>query len=151
LGATLAACGAGLLLCACAPEKRDIAASQPSSPPTAPDDPRAPYYERNAYQVSQGGRLFGWYGCKACHARGAEGGLDLADGRWRRGGRTGEVYGSIAAGPAHGYAGRITDEQLWQLTAYVRRMKDLSPAQERRQAADTVAEPQAAQWTGPRP
>jgi cytochrome c oxidase cbb3-type subunit 3 len=140
-----------LFLGGCEAERRELAASQPSSAPNAPDDPRGALVETNAYQVSQGGRLFGAYGCSDCHGLGAAPPLDLADGRWLHGARPGEVYRSIAAGPAHAYAGKVVDEQLWQLTAYVRKLNETPPAKRRRQDADTGAEPKADRWSGALP
>lgn len=55
----------GLILSACQPERRELALGEPITPPTTPGDPRAKLFEDNFYQVSQGGRLFTWYGCGA--------------------------------------------------------------------------------------
>ena len=32
-------------------------------------------YESNAYNLSEGKRLYGWFGCKGCHGDGGEGRL----------------------------------------------------------------------------
>ena len=71
--------------------------------------------------------------CLDCH--GAEGsgamGPSFQDGRWHFGGSAGEVFESIYQGRPDGmpaWGGRITDDQIWMLTAYVRSLssKDLS-------------------------
>ena len=50
-------------------------------------------------------------------------GPSLADGRWHFGGRAGEVFESLYQGRPAGmpaWGGRITNEQIWMLVAYVR-------------------------------
>jgi mono/diheme cytochrome c family protein len=139
-----------LLMGACSKEVRTLDSDQPQSAPTGAEDPRATRFEGNAFQVSQGGRYFTWYGCGACHAQGAQGVLNLADGRWRHGGSVDAVYASVAR--RHGryrYGERIPAEQLWQLTAYVRQLTTLQPDRRRRQDIDQRGEPQATAWTGP--
>lgn len=138
-----------LLTVACSREGRTLAPDQPQSRPTRPDDPRASRFEGNAFQVSQGGRYFTWFGCGTCHTQGAGGVLDLADGRWRHGGNVDAVYAAIAE--RHGrfrYGERIPAEQLWQLTAYVRQLTTLKPERRRRQDTDQRGEPQATSWNG---
>ena len=141
---------AALLLAACSREARDIGPSLSQTPPHGADDPRVAYYQDNVYQVAQGGRYFGWYGCVACHGEGAPGARDLGDGRWRHGGGFDQVYVAIARG--HGaldYAARIPAEPLWQLTAYVRDLPQHMPEKRRRLALDQVGEPQGRTWSGP--
>ena len=140
-----------LLLGACEREKRDLDAAPPATPPTGPADPRAALYQQNAYQVSQGGRLFGWYGCQGCHGDDAKGVLNLADGQWRYGGDPAAVYASIAQGRPGGmpaYAGRIPPEEIWQLTGYTLQLYQISAPQRRRQDLDQAGEPQGTSWTG---
>jgi cytochrome c oxidase cbb3-type subunit 3 len=80
-----------------------------------------------------GGQLFVGYNCLDCH--GAEGsgamGPSFQDGRWHFGGSPGEVFESIYQGRPDGmpaWGGRISNDQIWMLTAYVRSLssKDLS-------------------------
>ena len=50
-------------------------------------------------------------------------GLALMDGKWRYGGRIDQVAASIKEGRPNGmpaWRGRLTDDQIWQLAAYVR-------------------------------
>ena len=93
-------------------------------------------YERNAYQVSQGGRYFVWFNCSGCHANGGGGmGPPLMDANWIYGGEIDQIAASILQGRPNGmpsFRGRIPDEQVWQIAAYVRSLprhiaKDVAP------------------------
>jgi cytochrome c oxidase cbb3-type subunit 3 len=90
-------------------------------------------YEGDQRAITVGGQLFVGYNCMDCH--GAEGsgamGPSFQDGRWHFGGTPGEVFESIYQGRPDGmpaWGGRISNEQIWMLTAYVRSLssKDLS-------------------------
>ena len=122
-----------LLAAACEREQRQfqLPAADASSP-----SPERTRYEENAYAVSQGKMLFRWFNCNGCHASGGGGmGPALMDGKWRYGGETQTVYASIMQGRPNGmpaFRDRITDDQAWQLVAYVRSMsgqlsKDVAP------------------------
>ena len=134
---------------ACEAEKHQAGPAAPMTAPVSPTDPRIADTEANAWQVSQGGRLFAWYGCQSCHGEGAQGPLDLADNRWRHGGEATDVYRSIAEGwPGMPAYGAVPADQLWQLTAYVRKLGDTRPSKRRRQDADQAAEPSGASRAG---
>jgi cytochrome c oxidase cbb3-type subunit III len=80
-------------------------------------------YEANAYNLSQGKRLYSWFGCEACHGHG-EGGIGPAflDGWWYYGPEMVSIFASIRDGRPHGmpaYRDRMTTEQIWQLAGYV--------------------------------
>jgi cytochrome c oxidase cbb3-type subunit 3 len=90
-------------------------------------------YEGDKRAIAMGGQLFVGYNCLDCH--GAEGsgamGPSFQDGRWHFGGSPGEVFESIYQGRPDGmpaWGGRISNDQIWMLTAYVRSLssKDLS-------------------------
>ena len=90
-------------------------------------------YEGDKSAIATGGQLFIGYNCLDCH--GAEGsgamGPSFQDGRWHFGGSSGEVFESIYQGRPDGmpaWGGRITNDQIWMLTAYVRSLssRDLS-------------------------
>jgi cytochrome c oxidase cbb3-type subunit 3 len=90
-------------------------------------------YEGDKRAITVGGQLFIGYNCLDCH--GAEGsgamGPSFQDGRWHFGGSPGEVFESIYQGRPDGmpaWGGRISNDQIWMLTAYVRSLssKDLS-------------------------
>ena len=141
-----------MCLGACQPEKRELALGQPITPPAGPGDPRAETFEANGYQLSQGGRLFTWYGCGKCHAQGAKGTLALDDLTWRYGGSIDQVFASIADGRPDGmpaYSARIPTLQLWEIAAYVRQLPKVKPGQRLRQDSDQKGEPQGDSFTGP--
>lgn len=142
----------GLILSACEPERRELALGEPITPPTGPGDPRAKLFEDNFYQVSQGGRLFTWYGCGACHDASATGYRNLNDRLWRHGGSVDQIYASIAKGREGGmpaFEGRIPSLVLWQITAYVRQLPKTKIDQRIRQDTDEKGEPQGEHWSGP--
>ena len=81
-------------------------------------------YENNAYNLSEGKRLYSWFGCEGCHARG-EGGIGPAflDGWWLYGPELVSIFASIRDGRPHGmpaFRDQMTTEQIWQLAGYVR-------------------------------
>lgn len=90
-------------------------------------------YEGDKRAIATGGQLFIAYNCLDCH--GAEGsgavGPSFQDGRWHFGGSPGAVFESIYQGRPDGmpaWGGRISNDQIWMLTAYVRSLasKDVS-------------------------
>ena len=90
-------------------------------------------YEGDKRAIATGGTLFVAYNCLDCH--GAEGsgavGPSFQDGRWHFGGTAGAVFESIYQGRPDGmpaWGGRISNDQIWMLTAYVRSLasKDVS-------------------------
>jgi cytochrome c oxidase cbb3-type subunit III len=88
-------------------------------------------YEGNAFSISEGQRLFGWYNCSGCHANGGGGmGPPLIDSTWIYGSDPENVRESILRGRPNGmpaWEGRIPDYQVWQLVAYVRSLGKLEP------------------------
>jgi len=94
-------------------------------------------YERNAYAVNQGKRLFRWYNCTGCHSNGGGGiGPALMDSEWRYGSDPANIFTSIVAGRPGGmpsFGGHIPEDQVWQIVAYVQSMsgqlrKDVAPS-----------------------
>ena len=113
-----------LALAACDRETRDYRGRPlPETGPMA-GDPRGASYESNAFHISQGQRLYAWMNCSGCHAHGGGGmGPPLMDDEWRYGGTMEEVAATILDGRPNGmppYRGRITEQQAWQLAAFVR-------------------------------
>lgn len=117
----------------------------------------------NAFELNQGKRLFRWYNCSGCHASGGGGmGPPLMDEKWIYGHDPDTIYQTIMEGRPNGmpsFRGRITEEQVWQLVAYVRSLSGQSsksasssradgisaaPAENQRKRADP-------QTTGPEP
>jgi cytochrome c oxidase cbb3-type subunit III len=89
-------------------------------------DPRAAAYYDNAEAVTTGKRLFGQYNCSGCHSNGGGGmGPSLMDDEWIYGGRLEQIHQTLVEGRPNGmpaWGGKIPDEQLWQISAYVRSM-----------------------------
>jgi cytochrome c oxidase cbb3-type subunit III len=87
-------------------------------------DPRAASYDGNAYAIAQGQQLYIWMNCVGCHSHGGGGmGPPLMDEEWRYGGRIDQIAASIKEGRPSGmpaWNGRLTEQQMWQLSAYVR-------------------------------
>jgi cytochrome c oxidase cbb3-type subunit III len=94
-------------------------------PAAAPEHPP----QGNAYAVAQGKRLFRWYNCNGCHSAGGGGmGPPLMDDQWLYGSEPEQIVASIVEGRPQGmpsFAGRIAEDQLWQIAAYVRSMSGL--------------------------
>ena len=127
-----------LLLAACDRETRDsrgqplpesgsapaTTALQPGGATRPAPDPRAAAYEGNAYAVSQGARLYRWMNCVGCHSHGGGGmGPPLMDDQWRYGGRIEQIVATIDQGRPNGmpsFHGKMTEQQMWQIAAYVR-------------------------------
>ena len=87
-------------------------------------DPRAaPYYD-NANAVADGKRLYNQYNCVGCHSNGG-GGMapSLMDDQWIYGGRLEQIHQTLVEGRPNGmpaWGGKIPDDQLWEISAYVR-------------------------------
>ena len=96
-----------------------------------PLNPQAAAYEKNAAAIAQGQQLFGSMNCGGCHGHGGGGmGPALMDGKWRYGGRIDQIAASISEGRPNGmpaWRSKLTQEQIWQLAAYVRSLAGLEP------------------------
>lgn len=108
------------------------------------------YTEANAWAVSQGRRWFRWYNCNGCHGAGGGGmGPALMDGKWRYGATPDQISASIREGRPQGmpsFGSRIPEDQVEQITAYVRSMSgqlrvDVAPS--RGDTLSSGAEPEA--------
>jgi cytochrome c oxidase cbb3-type subunit 3 len=147
-----------LALAGCKRETREYATAPVENPPPhptlstlQPGNPlsQAPsalgrHYENNAYHITQGGRMFRWMNCNGCHANGGGGiGPALMDAQWRYGGSIDQIHASILEGRPNGmpsWRGKLTDQQAWQLAAYVRALsgnvrKDAAPSRREGMAA----------------
>jgi len=90
-------------------------------------------YEGDKRAIGIGAQLYVAYNCIDCHGADGSGamGPSLADGRWHFGGSAGAVFESIYQGRPDGmpqYGARISNDQIWMLTAYLRALpkKDLT-------------------------
>jgi len=108
---------------------QSLSLSELQAGPQTPQPLSADPYGGNAYAVSEGKRLYGWYNCEGCHAKGGGGiGPPLMDANWIYGAEPENVFTSIARGRPNGmpaFGTRIPEYQMWQLVAYVRSMTGL--------------------------
>ncbi len=151
------ATGAGViallsLLSACDREQRRFRENPPSASPsnvrvsalqpgTVVDTTHvAGPYDDNAWAVSEGQRLFGWYNCAGCHANGGGGmGPPLMDDTWIYGSSPENIYNTIVQGRPNGmpsFAGKIPTPQVWMLVAYVRSLSALNTTGARSSRSD---------------
>src|SRR3954470_20916123 len=104
---------------------------RPGGAQIAPSSKRK--YEENAYSVSQGQQLFSAMNCVGCHAHGGGGmGPALMDAKWIYGSEPEQIYASIVEGRPNGmpaFRGKIVEDQIWQLVAYVRSVGGLGTSQ----------------------
>lgn len=98
----------------------------PAGAPAPPVDPRAAAYEQNANALAQGQQLYAQMNCVGCHFHGGGGmGPPLMDDQWRYGGRIDQIAASISEGRPNGmpaWRDKLTSDQIWQISAYVRSM-----------------------------
>jgi cytochrome c oxidase cbb3-type subunit III len=87
-------------------------------------------YETNAYNLSEGKRLYEWFGCNTCHGDGQGGvGPSFLDGWWYYGPEMVSIFASIRDGRPHGmpaFRDKMTTEQIWQLAGYVQTIGEYS-------------------------
>lgn len=99
------------------------------TPPSAPALAVAHAAQGNAWDVSQGKRLFEQWNCSGCHSHGGGGmGPPLMDNAWLYGSSPDSIVSTIVNGRPNGmpsFRDRITNHQLSQLAAYVRSMAGL--------------------------
>ncbi|WP_337268256.1 c-type cytochrome [Oryzifoliimicrobium ureilyticus] len=89
-------------------------------------------YELTAYDMSQGKRLYSWFGCASCHGdgRGANG-PSFIDGWWIYGPSMVSIVASIHDGRPHGmpsFSDKMTIDEIWQLAGYVKALGAYSPS-----------------------
>ena len=119
-----------LLVAACEREQRRFSEVAPSAGRPEQARPgvlstRHPY-DANAWAIGEGKRLYQAYNCNGCHASGGGGmGPALMDAAWIYGSEPQNIYTTIVEGRENGmpaFGGKIPDQQIWQLVAYVRSM-----------------------------
>jgi len=98
----------------------------PGTGTAPPLDARAALYDNNAPALAEGQMLYTQMNCVGCHSHGGGGmGPALIDDEWRYGGRIDQIATSIAEGRPNGmpsWRSKLTEDQIWQLAAYVRSM-----------------------------
>lgn len=99
--------------------------------PNQPIEHVANDYEDNAWALSEGKTLFTKFNCNGCHSNGGGGmGPALMDNKWIYGSHPEQVFSSIMEGRPNGmpsFRGKIPDQQVWQIAAFVRSMSGLVP------------------------
>jgi cytochrome c oxidase cbb3-type subunit III len=102
---------------------------QPGAP--SPEPAVINVYESNAYAISEGKRLYNNWNCVGCHSHGGGGmGPPLMDAEWIYGSDPENIVATIIEGRPNGmpsFRNRISNQQLWQLAAYVRSLSGLTP------------------------
>jgi cytochrome c oxidase cbb3-type subunit III len=119
LGGVLVAVGSG-----CQRSKRTLLETAPMNGRPEPIvGSRHNPYEDNAYAMTEGQRLYEWYNCSGCHARGGGGiGPPLMADVWRYGKDPGNIYTSIVDGRPNGmpsWRRKMPEYQVWQIVTYV--------------------------------
>jgi cytochrome c oxidase cbb3-type subunit 3 len=114
-------------------ETVDAGASPPtvypgnSGPPA--QDVRARLYDNNANAIARGQQLYMQMNCVGCHSHGGGGmGPPLMDDQWRYGSNLDQIASTIAEGRPNGmpaWRGKLTEDQIYQLAAYVRSLSGL--------------------------
>ncbi len=81
-------------------------------------------YEAGSFELSQGKRLYSWFGCAACHGYGQGGkGPSFIDGWWLYGPGLVSIVASIRDGRPHGmpaFGDKMTTDEIWQLAGYIK-------------------------------
>jgi cytochrome c oxidase cbb3-type subunit 3 len=158
-GLTIALCA--LLVAGCERERRNFepAISARALPGTNTDATQRASANldktNNAFALSEGKRLYGWYNCSGCHAQGGgDKGPALMDQTWIYGSAPADVYQSIVRGRPNGmpaFGDRIPDFEVWQLVAFVRSMSGLVPSDAATGRDDAAAAKQAENRTAQEP
>jgi cytochrome c oxidase cbb3-type subunit 3 len=94
---------------------------------TATEDPMNPF-TGDEKALARGREYFTAYNCAGCHGDHGGGGMgpSLRDAQWIYGGADVSIADTIRAGRANGmpaWGRMLTDDQIWQLTAYVKSMR----------------------------
>jgi len=83
-------------------------------------------YWRSRDAIRDGQRLYDWYNCSGCHAGGGGGmGPPLMDDQWIYGSLPVNLFDTIVEGRPGGmpaFGGKIPEDQIWKIVAYVASM-----------------------------
>ncbi|MFL5486995.1 MAG: c-type cytochrome [Gemmatimonadaceae bacterium] len=131
-----------ILLAGCKDEKRDFREMPPAGsaigaipgselqpgPAMVAESTKSPY-GNNAYALAEGKRLFNQMNCSGCHFQGGGGiGPPLMDDEWIYGSDPSQIFTTIVEGRPNGmpsFKGKLSNQQVWQLVAYVRLLSGL--------------------------
>jgi cytochrome c oxidase cbb3-type subunit III len=89
-------------------------------------------YQRNAWGMGEGKRLYSAFNCAPCHGVNGGGaiGPPLIDDVWIYGSKPDQIYATISQGRPNGmpsFGGHLPNQQIWQLVAYVEAMSSQVP------------------------
>jgi cytochrome c oxidase cbb3-type subunit 3 len=111
--------------------------------PPAPAAPRISHYEKSAWHVGEGQRLYTEFNCVECHAHGGGGiGPPLMDDQWIYGSSSPQIVATLIQGRPNGmpsFRRILTEEQMWQIAAYVRSIAAQAPKDVPPSRGDTLA------------
>ena len=101
-------------------------------------------YDKNAYAISQGKRLYVQFNCAGCHGLAGGGGIGppLMDSKWIYGADPSNIFSTIVEGRPNGmpsWKGKLSNDQIWQLAAYVRDLAGLHRKDVRNSRGDNMA------------
>jgi cytochrome c oxidase cbb3-type subunit 3 len=106
------------------------------TPASAPQGP----YDGNAWGISEGKRAYEAFNCVGCHSHGGGGmGPPLMDDRWIYGSDAANIFATIVEGRPNGmpsFRGKIPNQQVWEIVAYVRSLSGQTPKDARPQRDD---------------
>jgi cytochrome c oxidase cbb3-type subunit III len=96
-------------------------------------DPTVATYQESRFAVSQGQTYYEQFNCGGCHSPGGGGGMGppLNDDEWIYGSDPENIFDTVVKGRPNGmpsFRGKIDNQHLWQLVAYVRSISGLTPA-----------------------
>ena len=102
-------------------------------------------YLRNAWAMGEGKRLFSWMNCAGCHSPNGGGamGPPLSDEEWIYGVEPENIFATISGGRPNGmpaFGGKLSNQQLWQLVAYVRTLSGLQRKDVKPSRSDAMTE-----------
>lgn len=130
-----------------------VSALQPG--PTRITDSTAGPYGENAYGMAQGKVLFSQMNCVGCHSHGGGGmGPPLMDQTWLYGSDPAQVFATIVEGRPNGmpsFRGKLSNDQVWQLVAYVRSLSGIGRRDVRSGRGDEMYGKSSEQNTKTRP
>jgi cytochrome c oxidase cbb3-type subunit 3 len=90
-------------------------------------------YENNAHAMTIGKLYYENFNCVGCHFHGGGGiGPPLMDDKWIYGSEPDQIYATIIQGRPNGmpsFKGKLTNDQVWQIVAYVRSLSGLANSQ----------------------
>lgn len=103
-------------------------------------------FEGDATAISEGRRLYNWYNCVGCHFNGGGGmGPPLMDDEWIYGPEPENIHDVILRGRPNGmpaFGGRIPEQQMWQIVAYVRTLNPDQPGDDGEQDEGEASRPE---------